>query len=347
MVALRTVRTRVSPERLVPHVEKAYNYLKKLINRKKSELEKLPVDIAYDYLEKKATFGDYLFLSEQLAKSHEDTRNMSYIAVNDLGMEENLMQFSDSPQLMLLEMIYVTKREVEELVKTQDGDDDRTFDCLNARMQALMGMMGRYEIFNKNMGDEEWMRKNCPRTNTTYLKVNYRKAGKDYIKPVRMKKTGVFRKRFEEYSSAYESLVGKHASNDGIKDGAMKFAFSPPTSAEEFDNSIDPTALYASLKALYEHDKLTYKRFINGFTKYADYLLNVAARKRVEEYGNLTLRDIVKDTILLTADMYREKAKELEHTQAQNRFIEEVCSTLSGKSYLVQSDIANFMSASS
>jgi hypothetical protein len=249
----------------------------------------------------------------------DDKRSLTSIAVQDLGMEVPEMQFSSSPQYMLLEMVYNLKRQVQEFSKV-DPSKESYFTKLAGKFQAFTSMLGQYTMFNETLQEDQ--------------KVNYHKKGSDFIKPIRKKQIGKWKSRYDEFKRGYTGLLEETSKQTQdptqTKDDALKFAFETPTEGMELMSIVDPESIGVTLQSLYTFDKRSYNRFMNGFVKYADYLLNVAARKKI---GNITIKDTVKDPVLLVTYEFKERAKEQNHEIAQKKLVMGIEQILSGEQY--------------
>jgi hypothetical protein len=128
------------------------------------------LDEAYAKFERRATMGDWLFLSERLARSPDDERNLSHSAVERLGLSKGEVQFSEDPQYMMLEMVYTVNRQVKTSLEKGEVDAGQV-PMLGGKLQALIMTIQQYEMFNTSLSEDK--------------RVNYRKSAPAYVDPLK------------------------------------------------------------------------------------------------------------------------------------------------------------------
>lgn len=232
----------------------------------------------YRKFESRATLGDWLFFSERLAKDPSDSRNMSYSAVQRLGLSTGDVQFSADPQYMMLELLYTVNRQVK---LSLEGDrSEGAIAMMGGKLQTLMLTIQQYELFNQSLSDEK--------------RVNYRKSVGQYVDPLKV-------------------------------------------DPEVMRGISDPAEAINSFSSLYEADPQACLGLVRKYVAYADYLHNVAARKRV---GGRTLKQCVKRAVSPLAQEYKQRAIEREDAVAQQKMACEMQDILSGRAYRYMAEMA-------
>jgi len=267
--------------------------------------EKPPVQHIFDIFEDQARFPDWLFLAERLGKDEEDNRTLTYIAKRELGLSPPPLDFASDPEYMRLELLHSTKRYIDVVL----AKDQVNFIDVGCKVQMLAGLFSHFTT-SDDVPNEE--------------RVVYRNSAADYIRPVYAQP--------EKRESAKPELL-KRIGGLGYKnvDAAVEFLMQPPTIAEDFLNIADPFMLEAALQAIHEYDHAACTRFVKGFTGYADYLVDVAARRKTD---GVTMKQSIKQPLSGFVRECIKKSIEKNNTVFQDKLYQELTEILSGQAYV-------------
>lgn len=265
---------------------------------------------AYAEFKERASFGDFLFLNERLITNPEDSRTLAYVASNELGMLMGPVANTIIPRYAALGSIHMHLKQIEVLQKEEESP--LYFGTLAMAVQGLCGVMLGYTLLNNSLSDEE--------------RVQYTVPEFQFIRAHQIDDPDGFGR---QYRSLLQDL---RTCKDEEFVPEPKMLESTPGKMMDMV-AFEPPALGMYLKALNAHDPGVYLRFLNGFVKYADYLLETAATRKI---GELPLRDIVRDPLIAIVDEYLGAAQDQHNTNAEAKLTNLMKDIISGQAYKYQ-----------
>jgi hypothetical protein len=287
-----------------------------------------------------AKFGDWLNLVEHIGFDSSDKRTVTIFA-SKIGMEIPNFSFAANPFYVDLKILYMKKKSFElkfqEILKSgadsEQKDKNFLFDLVNA-FQLFYELLEHYANLNLQQQEES-------QTDS----VNYSKSASDFIH-------SISEKDLEKIMEQCQALILKNGGIDldlipaiqsfftnpfnlcNIPDGSDQNSLTAaPEKKDEMDLFIDLVQSDAApesnkdsnaqsnrilnifdiaLNGLHRFSIHLWKEFLTGFIQYSDYLVNSAARKKVDGKTMNTKIVTILDNFIMEFLSVAEKRKELE-----------------------------------